>query len=198
MGQVAQKRDAFFLTIFFYSSIPEIRPIDEHTHGNAKSPDHLDRQFQVIQPERAVFCDQEAKIASPNPFDDRAGGPRRAIHDYRPVFVDQLFLLPDDRGGHGLPHVQNSLDEGEAVIMAFLDESNFPGFFLNGLHRAEERTSAASMADFGKDQNLVFNDGDGVELADFRAFPAMVALFFIHLWNRKGYRDRSPLMGGKE
>jgi hypothetical protein len=54
------------------------------------------------------------------------------------------------------------------------------------------------MADFGKDQNLIFDDGNGVELADFRAFPAMVAFLFIHLWNRKADRESSSPLGGEK
>jgi hypothetical protein len=54
------------------------------------------------------------------------------------------------------------------------------------------------MADFGKNKDLVFDHGNGIELADFGAFSTMGTLFFIHFWHRKSHRDCSPLLGGKE
>jgi hypothetical protein len=95
-----------------------------------------------------------------------------------------MFLdFPDERRRHGLAYVEFSVNELNVIGGAKLDVSDSLPFFLYGFFRAQEATATASVTEFGKDKNIIFQDGNSIIGAYLSTFAAKSALVFQYLWD---------------
>jgi hypothetical protein len=98
-----------------------------------------------------------------------------------------LLDFPDERRRHGLAYVEFAVNELYVIGGAKLDVSDSLLFFFYGLFRAQEATTPASVTELGKDENIIFQDGNSIIGAYFGTFAAKSALVFQYL--RDGERN---------
>jgi hypothetical protein len=79
-----------------------------------------------------------------------------------------------------------------------VDPTDFPRALGYGFSGAEERTTSASVAKFGKDQHRALEDRQGIEAAHLGTFSAEGAPGLVHFGNRKANRELSFFLKRKK